>query len=256
MNHNNVMGLIGYVFTLATFFNSFRTEYEADSWERTVIPSKFVFHYARRMDNIDNLSKVNNNLVKKYFDKLNAPEPVPEEEEHEEEHHEHEEEHVNEPVDLTNYENIELDFPENDGFGTFFDHCYAYPQCMTEIKHSEDKIFFDPHNIKWDLEPSQAFIATIHALKPVLETKDYRLILDKLNILDSFEIKFLKRDANEYQYHPESFANQEEAQQCVNSVLVPDEIRNDKVVFVCMIKYVVPCRNGTYDDYVLELFYK
>lgn len=237
-HHNDVMSYIGYIITLATFFNALRTTFEEDEWEKTVIPRGLVFYYPRRMDNIDNLSKVNNNIVDKYFKEFDP-------------------ETIDEDTDLTDPKNIVLDFPERDAdFGTFKDHCYKFPQGMTIVKHEDDLIFFDPHQIKYDEPSSQAFVATVHALQALKDVKNYKLILNTLNTLDAFEITFLKQDKEDYKYTPYSFDSVEKAQEYVNHLLVPDDVEGARLRYICMIKYVFEQNGRKQVSYELKMFKK
>lgn len=227
-NHNEIMSYVGYVVTLSTFFDSFKDTFKEDEWETTVIPSKLVFFYPRRMDNIDNLSKVNDFIVKRYFDLYDKClfEDAAK---------------IIEELTLKQLNNFEM-------------HCYKYPQCNVNEEYNEKILFYDPHYINHDDESSKMFINVIKDLRSMNNSIKYREIMESLNQLDSFEIMFLKRDTKSYVYMPMSFNNSKVAQRHVDSIQIPERFKDYDIRFVMMME-TVNYKQGSIERYYdLKLF--
>lgn len=190
-----------YVWTLATFFNGFHSFTEDDA--NSAIPCRYIFTNMRKYRGLDTFTKVNNAVAKKFFETK---------------------------------EEIDSLFPE-DGFKCAFEyHSYSFPQCATPIARDEEIVFYDPHDVRTDIPSTKAFINTMVALKEVLPNKDFRVIFNTLDQLDSFETDFLVAADTKIDCTPNPYYETlEQAEHAAMTIYIPDDIKTDKVWFSCMV---------------------
>lgn len=217
-HHSSTMEYFGYVWTLATFYNGLRSRIPDE--EKTVVPYRFIFTSPRKFRNMDSFAKVNNLAVKKFLS------------------------------DTDGTMTFDKVFPEDGFAGGFAIHSYKYPQCATMMPRNDDIVFYDPHDVCTDIPATDAFLTVIMRLKEVLPSRNFTDVLYTLDDLDAFEACWLVPNDTEVDCTPNPFYKDlESAKAAAGSVVIPDDVKNANVWFVCSV--VTRVTNGKNTEYSL-----
>lgn len=208
-NVSEITGMIGYIWTLTTFYNGFKTEFQADDPETTVIPAGHRFMFPRVLTHVDELADVSEVVLKLTLDAIDYE--------------------INGPDDVRLVTTSEV--PEFE----FLKHAHMFPKCATTVEHEDKIVFYNPVEI--NLDPTKALVYVIHKLRQEIPKNDFMNIMRILDSLDSFEEQYIKRDAVPNTVNTAvSYASNDEVATFINTVAIPENTDLEKLYFVCYVR--------------------
>lgn len=206
---SEVTGMIGYIWTLTTFYNGFKTEFPEDDPESTVIPAGHRFMFPRVLTHVDELSDVNEAILKMSVDAINYE--------------------INSVDDVQLV--VESDVPHFD----FIKHAHMFPKCAATIEHGDKIVFYNP--TETNLDPTKSLVYVIHKLRQEVPNHDFIGLMRILDQLDAFEVNYIKRDAVPTTVTITStYASNDEVVAFINSVTIPENTNPENLYFVCYIR--------------------
>lgn len=265
-NHNNVAEMIGYIYSLATYYNGFKTVFTRDDRADGVIPSNFVFPFVRSLSKIETFGLVNTYYTNKFFHDVN-------------EYNEQMEKYIADKVEYDQIiqQNIErerngeelLDVPNepikpNEPtlvvplVKSFEAKCYTFPQFdpvnpLVQKKHVEDVLYYEPHNINEDTDSTNVFVNVVLELQKSNDDNymDMMRVLDKL---ETIEKRHIRLDKSPYDEPPAKYFTDVASAADHHKQLVRPEELNGKII-IC--DYMIKCErmpnSFTYEHNIIEL---